>query len=301
MGDALDDCLEEICCEIEALQAKRFALAALLAKRDALLAEGWDVHAVVEDAGLVSLSISAPPAVESAPWPYVEMDGVNVVAEKDCLVLVSARDAGDDLAADMHVVSENATSESKPVQQTAPELKGSREEGAARLWTLEEDAALLEGRENGVSFAEISGRLDRSEGAARQRYRKLKSDAKVARVAGRALPAAFVEVEKRAKVAVSPGGTGPSNPAPASNRSDLRVHARLNGLEKSDVWTPERDLALVEALCAGKSLGDLQEEFGMKRAELKGRWQDLIPEPTPASQEQLLRVLRARVALLSEA
>lgn len=60
-------------------------------------------------------------------------------------------------------------------------------------------------------------------------------------------------------------------------------------------WTPQRDLALVQAMIGGRGSYAASQQLGCKPPDCVNRFKQLLPQPGTVAQQQLLKRLRAQV------
>ena len=133
------------------------------------------------------------------------------------------------------------------------------------------------------------------------------SVAKAAGVNGRALGC---KVTARRRL-LKPGGPEaaaipPVEAAPAVVLAEPPAQAALEE-EAADVgsslppaaedvfWTPQRDLALVQAMIGGRGSYAASQQLGCKPPDCVNRFKQLLPHPGTVAQQQLLKRLRAQV------
>lgn len=85
--------------------------------------------------------------------------------------------------------------------------------------------------------------------------------------------------------------TAEASPAPVDKA------AAPGEAEPAPVWTPERDLTLVEGFAAGDNSSKIAQRLGVKAPDCVRRYRELMPQSGVAAQQRLLKRLRAEAGV----
>jgi|GEM_PF-4373740 hypothetical protein len=146
-------------------------------------------------------------------------------------------------------------------------------------WTDKQDGYLLDLRAKGMTIRQIAAVMGRTEKSVSLRfYKRLKSRGKT-HASATTLPPPAASDDRPAGDRVMPApapAVPPTPPAPMTPLRQRMLEIRLNNLGHVAPWTPETDLALVEAAMAGRTaLTEFAEYIGVDRPRAVARFNDL--------------------------